>query len=117
MDCVFLPWVAPSSHANGVVVNNGWNMSVINRIETKLNEAFEPVHINVIDESHKHAGHSGAPEGGESHFRVEVVSSHFDGLNRIARQRAIYSVLKQELETKVHALALRALTPNEYSPD
>jgi len=102
-----------SVYGGHIITESRNAMTVLTNIEIKLTEAFAPVHLSVIDESHKHAGHSGAPEGGESHFRVEIVSPFFDGLTRLARQRAIYAVLKEELATKVHALALKAKTPAE----
>ena len=81
-------------------------MSVALAIESKLREAFDPLELEVIDESHLHAGHAGAREGGESHFRIRIVGSAFDGLNRVDRQRAVNEVLKEELAGPVHALAM-----------
>ena len=81
-------------------------MSVAKTIEDKLREAFSPSLLKVVDESHLHAGHAGARPQGESHFRVEIVSDRFQGLSRVARQRAVYEVLADELATDVHALAL-----------
>ena len=59
------------------------------------------------------AGHAHAPAGGESHFRVEVVSAEFAGLSRVARQRLVYELLAEEMKERIHALALRTLTPEE----
>ena len=67
----------------------------------------------MADESDKHAGHSGAREGGESHFTVTVVSAAFAGLGRIERQRRINSLLAAELAGPVHALSIKALAPGE----
>ena len=75
-------------------------------IETKLTEAFSPQRIEVVDESHKHAGHAGAPDGGQSHFAVIIRAQAFDGKSRVAQQRAIYGVLKEEMASQIHALAL-----------
>jgi BolA protein len=86
-------------------------MSVAQKIEEKLNLAFNPEKLVVIDESHLHAGHAGARPQGESHFRVEIVSDSFSGLSRVARQRAIYQVLANEMATDVHALALDVKAP------
>ncbi len=86
---------------------------VADRIRSKLNQAFAPVRLDVQDDSAKHSGHSGAREGGESHFSVVIVSSTFDGLNRVARQRAINTVLAEELAGPVHALSIQAKTPAE----
>ena len=88
-------------------------MGVQDRIRDKLTEAFQPLVLDVEDESHKHAGHAGAPEGGESHFKVRLVSAAFEGQNRVARQRAVYDVLKEELAGPVHALALVTQSPDE----
>ena len=82
-------------------------------LEMKLTEAFAPTELDIVDQSHLHAGHAGAPGGGESHFRIRIVSAQFDGLGRVARQRAINNVLKAELAGPVHALSLQALTPAE----
>ena len=82
-------------------------------LEAKLRECLEATHVEVIDESHLHAGHVGARPGGESHFRVEVVSAAFEGLSRIARQRLVYEILSDELAAGLHALALKTLTPVE----
>jgi len=88
-------------------------MAVADRIRTKLASALEPLRLVSIDESHRHAGHAGAREGGESHFTVVVVSGAFEGRSRVARQRLGYDLLKDELAGPVHALALRTLTPGE----
>jgi len=88
-------------------------MQIRTTIERKLGEALQPVRLAVIDESHRHAGHAGAHPGGESHFRVEVVSAAFSGLTRVARQRLVYGLLEAELKERVHALALSTLTPEE----
>lgn len=83
-------------------------------IEGKLVEALSPLHIEVKDESHLHAGHAGAPGGGESHFRVLIVAEAFEGMNRVARQRRINQILACELKEQIHALAMKTLTPSEY---
>ena len=88
-------------------------MSVAARIETKLTAALQPTRVKVIDESELHKGHAGHRPGGQSHFRVEIVSAAFDGQSRVARQRRVYEILAAELEAGVHALALRTLTPAE----
>ncbi|USG62108.1 BolA family transcriptional regulator [Sneathiella marina] len=81
-------------------------MSVAQTIEVKLREAFTPSSLTVIDESHLHAGHAGARPQGESHFKVMIISDKFEGLSRVARQRAVYQVLADELATDIHALSL-----------
>ena len=82
-------------------------------IQAKLDAGLSPDSLEVIDESHLHAGHSGAREGGESHFRVAVVSAEFAGRTRIERQRLVYNLLAEELAGPVHALALATLAPGE----
>jgi BolA protein len=88
-------------------------MSVGEDIKRKLTAAFAPVELIVEDESAKHAGHSGAREGGETHFHVRIVSSAFAGLNRIERQRRIYAVLAEQMRERVHALSLDVRVPGE----
>lgn len=82
-------------------------------IRAKLAAAFAPTHLAVQDESDRHAGHAGAREGGETHFRVSLVSPAFEGLSRIDRHRKVHEVLDAELKGRVHALALTLLTPDE----
>ena len=88
-------------------------MSVADAIKTKLEAAFQPEALEVKDESHLHAGHAGARPGGESHFRITLVSAAFEGLTRVARQRAVNAALKDELAGPVHALAMKTMTPDE----
>ncbi|MFS4437799.1 BolA family protein [Paracoccaceae bacterium GXU_MW_L88] len=84
-------------------------MSRADRLETVLTEAFAPSHLEVIDESEQHRGHGGYREGGESHYRIVMRAAAFDGMNRVARSRAVHKVLADELEgeTAIHALALQ----------
>ena len=83
------------------------------RIRTKLTEALAPVALEIVDESHKHEGHAGSDPRGETHFRVTVVSEQFAGKSRVERQRLVYGLLAGELSERVHALALRTVTPAE----
>lgn len=83
-------------------------------IEAKLAQALQPQTLEIVNESHRHAGHAGDDGSGESHFRVTIVSSCFTGKSRVDRQRMVYDLLKQELEGGLHALALKILTPDEY---
>jgi len=83
------------------------------RIEEKLARELETDFIEVIDESHLHAGHAGAREGG-GHFRATIVSSRFEGLNRVQAQRLVYEVLADEMKNEIHALAIKTLTPSQY---
>tara|TARA_Y200000002_G_scaffold301218_1_gene256317 strand:+ start:339 stop:608 length:270 start_codon:yes stop_codon:yes gene_type:complete len=84
----------------------GKKMKYSDRIEKKLKEKFFPSYLEIVDESELHAGHSGARPGGETHFKVIMVSKSFEGLSRIDRQRAVYRALKSELDERVHALSL-----------
>lgn len=81
-------------------------MRMKDRIHTKLAEAFSPIHLEVVDDSESHRGHAGYRDGGESHFNVSIKSEAFNGLSRVARQRAVYAVLKEEMVEQIHALAL-----------
>ena len=81
------------------------------RITQKLTDAFSPAELNVIDESHKHAGHAGARPEGETHFRVEIIAAAFDGKSLIARHRLINEALAEELADRVHALSISATAP------
>ena len=82
-------------------------------ITNKLREAFTPESLDVIDESHLHEGHSGHRPGGETHFRLHIVSGAFEGKSRIERHRMINTLLAAELAGSVHALAIKANTPTE----
>lgn len=81
-------------------------MSYEERIRNKLTQAFDPVMLEVVDDSEKHRGHGGYREGGQTHFSVTIQAGAFDGMGRVARQRAVYAVLKEEMAERVHALAL-----------
>jgi BolA protein len=106
----------------GIAVSSGYDlenaeacadMTIRDRIETKLTAAFAPERLVITDESDRHAGHAGHQPGGETHFRVEIVAAAFDGLTRVMRQRRVYDVLSEELAERVHALALSTRTPAE----
>jgi len=84
------------------------------RIETALRERLAAVHVEVIDESHLHAGHAGARQGG-GHFRAVVVSLEFDGLAPVQRQRLVYDALEGAMGSEIHALSMRTLTPSEWT--
>jgi len=89
-------------------------MSLRQRMENKLQEAFSPDRLNVIDESHMHAGHQPDMTGtGETHMRVQIVSEQFSGKSRVDRHRAINGLLKPELDAGLHALAIEAVAPGE----
>jgi BolA protein len=82
-------------------------------ITNKLREAFAPESLDVSDESHLHEGHAGHRPGGETHFRVYIVSPAFEGKSRIERHRMINATLAAELAGSVHALAIKAQAPGE----
>ncbi len=88
-------------------------MSTKDAIINKLREAFSPESLDVSDESHLHEGHAGHHPGGETHFRVYIVSPAFEGKSRIERHRMINATLAGELAGSVHALAIRAQAPGE----
>lgn len=89
-------------------------MSLRQRMENKLRDAFLPDRLNVIDESHMHAGHQPDMTGtGETHMRVQIVSEQFSGKSRVDRHRAINGLLKPELDAGLHALAIEAAAPGE----
>jgi BolA family transcriptional regulator, general stress-responsive regulator len=81
-------------------------MSVTQEIADRLEAAFAPTELNVVDDSESHRGHAGFQEGGESHFNVKIRSAKFKGLSRIARHRAVHEALGPELIGRIHALAL-----------
>jgi BolA family transcriptional regulator, general stress-responsive regulator len=86
---------------------------VKNTITNKLREAFTPENLDVIDESHLHEGHSGHRPGGQTHFRVHIVSHVFKGKSLVERHRMINTTLAAELAGPVHALAIKAQAPGE----
>ncbi|MEI9888353.1 MAG: BolA family protein [Rhizomicrobium sp.] len=89
-------------------------MTVADTIRRKLTESFAPAELVVEDDSAKHAGHSGARPGGQTHFSVRLVSESFAGQSRVERQRRVYAALAELLKPDgIHALALTTLTPAE----
>ena len=88
-------------------------MNTRQAIINKLREAFSPESLDVTDESHLHEGHAGHSPGGETHFRVYIVSPSFEGKSRIERHRMINAALAAELAGSVHALAVQAHAPGE----
>jgi BolA protein len=92
-------------------------MRVADSIRQKLTAAFAPQSLDVVDESHRHAGHAGATRDdgsqGETHFHVRLVSAAFDGVSRVERQRRVHAALADELKGPVHALSLTLLAPPE----
>ncbi len=96
------------------IPNESVSMSRQETIQTTLEAAFQPERLIVIDESEHHAGHLPAGEDGpETHMRVRIVSSRFEGMARIARHRAINDALAEEFKGGLHALAVEAAAPGE----
>ena len=87
--------------------------SVRDRIIAKLTEKFAPEKLDVIDDSARHAGHSGADPRGESHFRILIISEAFTKKPRIERHRMIYLTLEKEITDRIHALEIKAVSPLE----
>ena len=88
------------------------NLGLVGKtLERKLQEAFSPLSLQVIDESSQHEGHAGARADGESHFRVKIVAVAFQGKSRVEQHRMINQVLAAELKERVHALAIEAAAP------
>ena len=86
---------------------------IADRMRRKLEAAFAPERLDIVDDSHHHAGHSGARPEGETHFHVTIVSAAFTGAGRVERQRKVYATLAEELKGRVHALQLKTLAPDE----
>jgi BolA protein len=87
------------------------------RIRAALETALAPAEITVIDDSARHAGHAGNPDGaGETHYTVHAVSPVFAGEGRVARQRRVHAALAEEFATGLHALSLKLETPEEAAP-
>ena len=80
-------------------------------IDKRLRQALAPTHLQVINDSAKHSGHSGDDGSGESHFTVEIESPAFAGMSRLERQRAVNAALGELLRDRIHALAIRAAAP------
>jgi BolA protein len=83
------------------------------RIHAALTTGFAPLRLEVVDDSHRHAGHAGAAPGGETHYSVLLVSEAFTGMNRVARSRAVHEALAGEFAGGLHALALTLRAPAE----
>lgn len=87
--------------------------AVAENIRRKLEAAFSPAVLEIVDDSERHRGHAGHREGGESHFNLVIEAEAFRGLGRVERQRQINKVLTEELAGPVHALSIRASAPGE----
>lgn len=88
-------------------------MTVESRMREKLMISLRPTRLDVVNESHLHAGHRSSPGTGESHFRVLIVSEAFTGKSRVERHRMVNDLLSNELKNAAHALAIKACAPGE----
>ncbi len=88
------------------------NARRVDRIRLLLESAFDPESLDVEDDSYKHVGHEGA-KGGLGHFNVSIVSAKFNGMNMLARHRAVYTALDDMMKTDIHALAIDAVASDE----
>ena len=88
-------------------------MSAEQEMREKLMIELEPIRLDIVNESHLHAGHQSSPATGESHFRILVISPKFAGKSRVDRHRMVNAAVAELLRGRVHALAIRALAPDE----
>jgi BolA protein len=88
-------------------------MTLKDWIDATLRERLHPISLLVADESHQHVGHAGWREGGETHFRLDIVSAAFEGKSRVERHRTVNDVLAEAFERGLHALAIKARAPGE----
>lgn len=88
-------------------------MSISDRINNKLTKQLSIFKLEVEDDSDKHAGHAGYIEGGETHFNIKVISQDFKGKSKVIRHKMIYKILQEEMDERIHALSIIALTPEE----
>lgn len=88
--------------------------SRIDRLTERLKTGLEPERLEVVDDSHRHAGHAGAADG-RGHFTVLVVSKRFAGLNTLKRHRLVYDIVGDMMTTDIHALSIQALAPGEIA--
>ncbi|GGD05083.1 BolA family protein [Aquisalinus flavus] len=87
-------------------------MSVADTIRNKLEAALSPAELEIEDQSYLHKGHAGAPDAGESHFRVRIVSAAFEGKTRLQRHKMVNEILAEELAGPVHALTMMTEVPS-----
>jgi BolA family transcriptional regulator, general stress-responsive regulator len=88
------------------------NLERMRRMRERLEAAFAPASLDVVDDSHRHVGHAGA-QGGQGHFTIDIVSDAFTGQTPLARHRAVYAALGEMMSDDIHALSIRAATPAE----
>jgi len=85
----------------------------VTQIERRLRAALQPLRLDIVDESAKHAGHAGARDGG-GHFDVTIVASQFSGKSLLQRHRLVYDALGETMRKDIHALSIHAFTPEEH---
>ncbi len=88
----------------------------LDRLTNRLNRAFAPERLDVVDDSHHHAGHAGSADG-RGHFSVRLVSSRFAGLGSLKRHRLVYEAVGDMMTTDIHALSIQAIAPGEAATD
>jgi BolA protein len=98
------------------LTNDKSHLSRAERIEAALISGLAPLEFELIDESALHVGHAGASAAGETHYRARVVSERFAGVNRVARQRLVYDLLRAEFASGLHALSLDLKPPSDSEP-
>ena len=89
--------------------------SRIETIKQKLTNAFEPTSLNIVDDSASHAGHAGVRDHGGGHYQVIIVSTKFAAVNTVKRHQMVYQTLESMMHTEIHALSIKAVTPDEFS--
>jgi BolA protein len=92
-------------------------LSIAAQLRLSLERALQPLRLEIVDESARHHGHAGWRPEGETHFRVVVVSAAFAGQSRVARQRLVHAAAGELLQGRIHALSIRALTPDEAAAE
>ena len=85
-------------------------------LEEKIRDSLDASHVEVIDESHLHAGHAGAQDGGR-HFRAIIVSEKFAGLNRVRSQQLVYQSVEEWMGKEIHALSMKTFTPEAWEAE
>lgn len=86
----------------------------VEQIRSKLETALAPIHLEVVDDSAAHAGHAGAVQSGGGHFSALIVSQAFEGKSPVKRHQLVYQALGDMLQSDIHAIAIKALSPSEY---
>ncbi|HEX8389357.1 MAG TPA: BolA family protein [Sphingomonas sp.] len=94
-------------------MDNPATPSVADRITVRLNDLLQPTRLEVVNDSHRHAGHMGDDGSGETHWTVRIESTRFAGLSRVQRQRLVNQALADLLDAPIHALAMKVSAPGE----